>query len=186
MQTQDYLAAMGVSEGFTAGLATTELGLLALTVILLSASFVLCMLAFRAAGAARRANIDAAQMLSSIEDYVIEVRSLTAQAERASLRFDEHTSPLKSNTGLSDRIHSVRLGGAEMAVKTEATAGLSETDIAVSPIDETPAPTDIEDEQSDNADQVSQDHLGQAKTPESDVDLASEPTARFRRLLRRG
>ncbi len=185
MQTQGYLAAMGVSEGFTAGLATTELGLLALTVTLLSASFVLCMLAFRAAGAAQKANIDAAQMLSSIEDYAVEVRSLTAQAERASLRFEEQMSPLQANAGLSDRINSVRLGGAEMVARIDETVVPSGTDVAAASAEAPPAPAITEDERSDDTDHDYKAPPESEKATAGDTDGAGEPTAFFRRLLRR-
>jgi|GEM_PF-2901911 len=111
MQPDEYFAALGISDGFAAVMATTELGVLALTVVLLSASFVLCVLAFRAAGAARRAKNDAAQMLGAMEDYAVEIRQLTAQAERASLRFQERGPDYHhQGAGLAERINAVRVG----------------------------------------------------------------------------
>ncbi len=111
MQPDEYFAALGIGDGFAAGLATTELGVLALTVVLLSASFVLCVFAFRAAGAARRAKNDAAQMLGAMEDYVVEVRQLTAQAERASLRIQDRGPDYHhQGAGLAERINAVRVG----------------------------------------------------------------------------
>lgn len=65
---------------------TLQVGVLALTALAFLCTFVLCLLAFRAAGGAKRARLDAEAQFRAAQDLAVEVRHLTAQIERATGR----------------------------------------------------------------------------------------------------
>jgi biopolymer transport protein ExbB/TolQ len=63
-----------------------QMSVLTVTVLLFICSFIVCLMAFRAAGAARRARSEAEAHFRSAQDLAVEVRHLTAQVEKATHR----------------------------------------------------------------------------------------------------
>lgn len=79
MQWESALAALGLGELVADEAFVAQIGLMAASTILFLCSIVVCGMAFRAAGAARRARREAL-------DLAVEVRHLTAQVEKATAR----------------------------------------------------------------------------------------------------
>jgi hypothetical protein len=77
-------------EGLGAFLAqdffSLQVGVMTLTALLFFCTTVLCLLAFRAAGGAKRARREAEAQFQAAQDLAVEVRHLTAQIERATSR----------------------------------------------------------------------------------------------------
>jgi hypothetical protein len=68
------------------GYFISDLGFQGANILLFICSFVLCIMAFKAAGAARRARNEAQAHMRSAQDLAVEVRHLTAQVEKAAAR----------------------------------------------------------------------------------------------------
>lgn len=79
MEWESALAALGLGELVADEAFAAQIGLMAVSTILFLCSIVVCGMAFRAAGAARRARREAL-------DLAVEVRHLTAQVEKATAR----------------------------------------------------------------------------------------------------
>jgi biopolymer transport protein ExbB/TolQ len=79
MELESALAALGLGELVAEEAFVAQIGLMAVSTILFLCSIVVCGMAFRAAGAARRARREAL-------DLAVEVRHLTAQVENATAR----------------------------------------------------------------------------------------------------
>lgn len=77
MAVEEFLSALGLRDFFD------EIGFQTLTILLFVASLVVCMMAFQAAGAARKARNEAKAHLRSAQDLADEMRHLTAQVEKA-------------------------------------------------------------------------------------------------------
>lgn len=80
MSAEEFLSSLGLRDFFD------QISFETFTILLFVASFVLCMMAFKAAGAARRARNEAAAHVKSAQDLAAEVRHLTAQVEKATHR----------------------------------------------------------------------------------------------------
>ena len=87
MSLQDMLSALGFG-GLTASefVSIAELAMLFGSGILFLSTFVLCMMAFRATGAAQQARKAAETHFRSAQDLAVEVRHLTAQVEKSTAR----------------------------------------------------------------------------------------------------
>lgn len=79
MNWESALAALGLGELLADEAFTAQIGLMAVSTILFLCSIVVCGMAFRAAGTARRARREALEL-------AVEVRHLTAQVEKAAAR----------------------------------------------------------------------------------------------------
>lgn len=72
--------------GWGLGGFATQIMILAITLLLFFAAISLCVLAFRAVGAARRLRQEVDAQFRSVQDLAVEVRHLTAQVENAVAR----------------------------------------------------------------------------------------------------
>lgn len=164
-------------------------------VIILGAGVVAiaCVIAARAASAARRHSAQSAQLLESVCDLTVEVRQLAAQAERASADAQSNAPDRQQDSSetsrLSNRIQSVRAGeapfasGAPLAGEKPSVPqqGNSDADEKAGSDDSRdirePSLTAHGDNAPDNP--VSNDHLASAAR------AASEPSALLRGRIRR-
>lgn len=84
MSLEQVLASFGLGGLVADEFFVTQIGVLTLTGILFAASLALCIMAMRAASAAKRARNEAQMTVASMQDMADEMRQLTAQVERAS------------------------------------------------------------------------------------------------------
>ena len=82
MSLENLLAKAGMGEFVEQEFFLAQVGLLGGSIILVLISLVFCILAFRAAGAARTAREESELMFQSAQDLAGEMRHLTAQVER--------------------------------------------------------------------------------------------------------
>lgn len=83
---ENLASVLGLRELLAGDMFAAQLGVLAVTTFLVVCSFVLCLMAFRAAGAARRARGEAEAHFRAAQDLAVEMRRLTAQVEKAMTR----------------------------------------------------------------------------------------------------
>ncbi|MEX0643701.1 MAG: hypothetical protein WD076_00200 [Parvularculaceae bacterium] len=86
MAFEGLLSPQGLGEFLARDFFTLQVGVMVLTALAFLCTFVLCLMAFRAAGGAKRARIDAEAHYRAAQDLAVEVRHLTAQIERATGR----------------------------------------------------------------------------------------------------
>lgn len=77
MSVEGFLSSLGLRDLFE------QIGFETATILLFISSIVICMMAFQAAGAARKARNEAKAHLRSAQDLADEMRHLTAQVEKA-------------------------------------------------------------------------------------------------------
>ncbi len=105
MASEGLLSPQGLGEFLARDFFTLQVGVMTLTALAFLCTFVLCLLAFRAAGAAKRSRLDAEAHYRAAEDLAVEVRHLTAQIERA--------------TGRRMSSSPVRVGASELTDEAE-------------------------------------------------------------------
>ncbi len=86
MAFEEFLARIGLGQLAADDLFLGQLLLIGVTALLFAASLVMCVLAFRAATAARMARRDAEAHFLAAKDLAVEMRHLTAQVELATKR----------------------------------------------------------------------------------------------------
>lgn len=102
MSVEAFLSSLGLVDIFN------QVGFETLTILLFISSLVICMMAFQAAGAARKARNEAKGYLKSAQDLALEVRHLTAQVEKAT-----HKRATAASSG------PVRVGASETTEEAE-------------------------------------------------------------------
>lgn len=88
------LALAGLGEIVAEDLLFVQIAVLGATALLFLASLVLSALAFRAAGTARKARVEAAADAVVARDLAVEIRRLTAQTELAAKRLTHRPIPI--------------------------------------------------------------------------------------------
>lgn len=86
MAFEEFLMRVGLGELVAEDFFLAQIVLMSLTALLFAASLVMCVMAFRAATAARKARSEARTHLLSAQDLAVEMRHLTAQVELATKR----------------------------------------------------------------------------------------------------
>ena len=121
MSFDQLLASLGLGNLMADQSFIAQMSMTSLTAVLFLASLVLCLLAFRAAGAARRAKTDAAAALKTVHETALEVRQMTAEAERVVLSAQEHSAQYSEPTAIDDE------DAIELSAEDEIEAADSET-----------------------------------------------------------
>jgi len=106
MNFEDVLAKVQSFEAPFIGSMAPEFALFALSVAFFGFSTALCAMAVKASTGARDAREDARLMMRTVQDYAVEVRQLTARAEKLEFAARER----EPQQGLSERIQGVRVG----------------------------------------------------------------------------
>ncbi|MEQ8936778.1 MAG: hypothetical protein RIE56_13395 [Amphiplicatus sp.] len=86
MAFEEFLMRVGLGELVAEDFFLAQILLMSLTALLFAASLVMCVMAFKAATAARRARSEAEAHFLSAKDLAVEMRHLTAQVELATKR----------------------------------------------------------------------------------------------------
>ncbi|MEM8936479.1 MAG: hypothetical protein AAGC77_08745 [Pseudomonadota bacterium] len=162
----------------------------AFAALLFAACITACIAAFRAANVAKEANASAGDTLIQVRDYAIEIRQLSAQAERASLKAQE-----AEHISLRDRIDSVRVEDPTRPAGTEdnnaAKAELKDYTGVVVPVQEAGDNDTLELTQghavelSDSDPQPKKPDVADTQRLEKATRGASEPSALLRGMIRR-
>lgn len=188
MGYQDIVAAMNATGEFAARLGPAGWSDLGAPGALLAASMLFCVLAFFAAFTARRAKRDSSEILELVDDRLKEIRHLTAQAERASMRLDQQAIDTGRSQGVSERINSVRLGGMpdlqrkEMTDEGASSQPLEETTDSTASIEgETPTHENVQNDEA--APSLSEEEQSNSPFPIADSEQ-SAPRAIIRKFLR--
>jgi hypothetical protein len=121
MSVEGFLSAIGLGDLLAADFFLTQIGLLTGAGLLFLCSLVACLLAFRAAGSAQRARIQAETQFRSAQSLASEIRHLTAQIELAAKR------PATADAGYAAALD---LGEEAMATRADH-AGLEAGDAAL-------------------------------------------------------
>lgn len=106
MNFEEVLAKVQSFEAPFIGSMAPEFALFALSVAFFGFSTALCAMAVKASTGARDAREDARLMMRTVQDYAVEVRQLTARAEKLEFAAQER----EPQQGLSERIQGVRVG----------------------------------------------------------------------------
>ncbi len=93
MGYEQVLAGLRLSEFSTREIFIGQVGISFLTLLMFFAAIALCVQAFRAIGAAKEVQADVDGKLRSIQELASEVRHLTAQVEKASVRVTPAPAP---------------------------------------------------------------------------------------------
>lgn len=94
MAFEELLARIGLGELVAEDFFLAQVLMMSAATILFLASLVMCVMAFRAAGAARKARSEAEAHFLSAKDIAVEMRHLTAQVELSTKRLA--ASPVRS------------------------------------------------------------------------------------------
>lgn len=86
MAFEEFLMRVGLGELVAEDFFLAQILLMSVTALLFAASLVMCVMAFRAAAAARKARSEAQAHFLSAQDLAVEMRHLTAQVELATKR----------------------------------------------------------------------------------------------------
>ncbi len=132
MSLESLLAAIGVDLA-AFDFLLTQIGVLTGTGLLFLLSLVACMMAFRAAGSARRSRLDAEAHFRSAQTLATEIRHLTAQMETATRTagprdYDKPTDYASVEIGAADNA-GAELEAAEAALEAAKRAATEPSDL---------------------------------------------------------
>ncbi|MFQ5562849.1 MAG: hypothetical protein ACE5FO_04690 [Parvularculaceae bacterium] len=169
MGYEQVLARLGLGGLSGPDVFAAQIFLLAFTLVLFIGAIALCILAFRAVGAARRLREDVDTQFRAVQDLAVEVRHLTAQVEKAVTR---RTSVPETPS------RSARVGAAATTPEAEVEVSTDERNARSrnQERDEAAAQTTADDAERDRG---SSQMLDAAKR------AATEPAAILRSIMRR-
>lgn len=127
MNLSDLVVALQGIEMPIIGALSPELALFVLSVAFFGFSTAVCAMAVKASSGAREAREDARIMMRTVQDYAVEMRTLTARAEQADYAARGHQETQSAEEGLSDRINGVRVGAR--ADTAEATLSVEDAPV---------------------------------------------------------